>query len=244
MKISEESVIGELVAQDYRKAAVFQSNGIDFCCQGNRTIEDACNKKGLIPENLIKELNAIGKQQTGNDINYQSWPIDLLADYIEKTHHCYVTEKIPILKPYLEKICKVHGSQHPELLEIKDEFFAGADELTNHMRKEEMILFPFIRSLANSKQKNQAIVSAQFGTVENPIHMMMEEHDVEGKRFRKIAALSNDYITPVDACNTYKVTFAVLKEYEDDLHLHIHLENNILFPKAIALEQELSLQIN
>ncbi|MET3113436.1 regulator of cell morphogenesis and NO signaling [Pedobacter sp. CG_S7] len=240
MDISEKTIIGELVAEDYRTAAVFQSNGIDFCCQGNRTIKNACDKKEVMPESLINELNAIVKEQVKNTTDFQSWPIDLLADYIEKKHHRYVTEKITAIKPYLEKICKVHGIHHPELFAIKEEFFASADELTSHMKKEEQVLFPYVRTLVNSKKENQPLINTHFGTIKNPIAMMMQEHDIEGERFRKIAGLSNNYTPPADACNTYKVSFAMLKEYEDDLHTHIHLENNILFPKAIELEKELN----
>jgi regulator of cell morphogenesis and NO signaling len=170
--------------------------------------------------------------------DYQSWPIDLLADYIEKKHHRYVEEKSLEIKPYLEKICKVHGGHHPELFKINEHFNTAAGELAMHMKKEELILFPFIRKMAKAKQEHSGIGTPTFGTVQNPIQMMMNEHSAEGDRFRKIEELSNNYTPPENACNTYKVTFALLKEFERDLHLHIHLENNILFPKAIELEKD------
>ena len=244
MNITENNIIGELVAEDYRTAPVFQSNGIDFCCQGNRTIKEACVKKDLLPHVLIANLQSAVNKQADGLVDYQSWPLDLLVDYIEKKHHRYVAEKIPVIKHYLDKVCKVHGEHHPELFKIKDEFFASADELTSHMKKEEGILFPFISAICNSKQHHQTIDKPHFGTVKNPIKMMMDEHEIEGNRFREIAALSNNYTPPLEACNTYKVAFAMLKEYEQDLHLHIHLENNIMFPKAIALENELSASAN
>lgn len=239
MNITENNIIGELVAEDYRTAAVFHSRGIDFCCQGNRTIKDACAKKDLLTDILIADLQSAITKKTDGLVDYQSWPLDLLTDYIEKKHHRYVAEKIPVIKQYLDKVCKVHGEHHPELFEIKDEFFASANELTSHMKKEEDILFPFVRSVYDAKQQHQTIDQRHFGTIKNPIQMMMDEHEVEGNRFREIAALSNNYTPPQEACNTYKVAFAMLKEYEEDLHLHIHLENNIMFPKAIALENEL-----
>lgn len=162
-----------------------------------------------------------------------------MADYIEKKHHRYVEEKTREITPYLDKICRVHGDRHPELFEINEHFNATAGELAAHMKKEELILFPFVRKMAKAKQENTKLEAPHFGTVENPIQMMMHEHTAEGERFRKIETLSNNYTPPEDACNTYRVTFALLKEFEADLHLHIHLENNILFPKAIELEKQL-----
>jgi len=239
MNISEENIIGELVAADYRTASVFSAHGIDFCCQGNRTIKNACDSKNLKSELVIDDLQAVSKKQAEGAIDYASWPIDLLADYIEKKHHRYVKDKVPVLKQYLDKICKVHGANHPELLNINAEFSASATELLAHMKKEESIVFPFVRSAVDAKQTDVSILKPPFGTVRNPIQVMMQEHEVEGVRFREIAKLSNNYTPPEDGCNTYKVTFAMLEEFEEDLHLHIHLENNILFPKAILLEKEL-----
>ena len=175
---------------------------------------------------------------------FKKYSIDLLADYIEKKHHRYVQDKTLEIQPYLDKICKVHGERHPELLEIKEEFNASAGELAAHMKKEELILFPFIRKMTKAKLENTKVDAAHFGTVKNPIQMMMNEHTVEGNRFRKIEELSNNYTPPLDACNTYRVSFALLKEFEQDLHLHIHLENNILFPRAIEIEKELIQNLN
>lgn len=238
MKNLEEKIIGKIVAEDYRAASVFQKYGIDFCCQGNRTINDACQKKNLDASAVVKDLNKISESHTETTTDYQSWPLDLLADYIEKMHHRYVEEKIPVLKQFLEKIAQVHGSNHPELLEIVGHFHASAGELTAHMKKEEFILFPYIRKMVKSKHNGEQPGQPNFGSVENPIQMLMQEHDQEGERFREISRLSNNYTTPEDACNTYKVAYATLREFENDLHLHIHLENNILFPKAAEMEKE------
>lgn len=240
MNFQENNIIGELVAQDYRAAAVFKKYGIDFCCQGNRTIEDACVAKNLDSKLVVTDLNSINQVSSEGTTDYKSWPIDLLVDYIEKKHHRYVEEKTQEIKPYLDKICRVHGEHHPELFEINEHFNAAAGELATHMKKEELVLFPFVRKMAKAKQENTVPDTPHFGTVENPIQMMMNEHTTEGERFRKIETLSNNYTPPQDACNTYRVTFALLKEFEQDLHLHIHLENNILFPKAIELEKQLT----
>ena len=240
MNIQEDQIIGELVAKDYRTASVFKKYGIDFCCQGNRTINEACEKKKINPKSVLGDLDSIIQAQGVLATDYKSWPLDLLADYIEKKHHRYVEEKTAEIKPYLDKICRVHGERHPELIEINAHFNATAGELAKHMKKEELILFPFVRKLAKAKHEGSKLVLPPFGSIQNPISAMMDEHSTEGDRFRKIEELSNNYTPPADACNTYGVTLGLLKEFEQDLHMHIHLENNILFPKAIELEKELS----
>jgi regulator of cell morphogenesis and NO signaling len=153
-----------------------------------------------------------------------------------------VEEKLPILKQYLHKLCQVHGERHPELFEINEEFSQSAGELAAHMKKEEFILFPHIRKMVMTRKDKTQLDVPNFGTVQNPVQMMMDEHTTEGDRFEKIAMLSNKYTPPADGCNTYRVTYALLNEFEEDLHLHIHLENNILFPKAIEMERELTPQ--
>ncbi|WP_300675531.1 iron-sulfur cluster repair di-iron protein [Soonwooa sp.] len=240
---AKTDLIGDMVAEDFRTAAIFKKYGIDFCCKGGRTIEDACDKKDLDPNKIYSELEnlpslgAIG-------IDFKAWPLDLLADYVEKTHHRYVEEKTPIIQQFLDKLCKVHGDRHPELFEIRDLFNASAQDLAAHLKKEELVLFPFVRKMMNSKISGQAIEQPHFGTVENPVEMMKHEHTIEGERLEKIAQLTNSYTPPADACNTYRVTFAMLQDFENDLHTHIHLENNILFPKSIELEKEFSVVNN
>ena len=240
MTIQEDQIIGELVAQDYRTASVFKKHNIDFCCQGNRTIDDACKAKKIDEKIVVSDLNTLLQSKTDSSIDYKSWPLDLLADYIEKKHHRYVEEKSLEIKPYLDKICRVHGERHPELHEINEHFTATAGELAMHMKKEELMIFPYIRKMMKSQQENTKIASPVFESVQFPIQAMMDEHTTEGDRFRKIEEISNNYTAPEDACNTYRVTFALLKEFEQDLHLHIHLENNILFPRAIELEKILN----
>lgn len=235
MHITEKSNIASLVANDYRLAEVFKQFNIDFCCHGNRTIEEACLQKDI--SGLIRQLIAQSRTPDKSTIDYNSWPIDLLADHIENVHHRYVTRQIPVIKSYLDKICKAHGNRYPELFQIAALFNETAAELSMHMKKEELMLFPFIRKLAKAKGLGYKLHRPSLGSVENPILMMNHEHDAEGERFRKIAQLCSNYIVPADGCNTYKVAFALLKEFEEDLHLHIHLESNILFPKAIEMEK-------
>lgn len=237
METLDQKTIGEYVAQDFRTAALFSKYGIDFCCKGNRSIEEVCDKKDISPEALLEQLNAVLATKNDSGIDFKSWPLDLLADYIEKTHHRYVEEKIPVLLQFLDKLCKVHGATHPELFEINELFKGCAGELTQHMKKEELILFPFIKKMVKASITDELLLQPPFGSINNPIAMMMEEHEAEGDRFVKIVALTNNYTPPSDACNTYKVTFSMLNDFEQDLHKHIHLENNILFPKAVALEK-------
>lgn len=232
--------IGQFVADDFRTAAVFSNYGIDFCCKGDRTVEEVCKKNNIEVEELLGKLLEIQLSGSQQSIDYKSWPLDLLAEYIEKKHHRYVEEKSPVLRQFLDKLCKVHGQRHPELLEITTLFIGCTQAMAAHMKKEELIIFPFIKRMVKAKMEGTSIQSPQFATVENPIEMMKHDHEAEGDRFRKIVELTNNYTPPADACNTYKVTFAMLDEFEKDLHLHIHLENNILFPEAIKLEKSLS----
>ncbi|MCU7693611.1 iron-sulfur cluster repair di-iron protein [Haoranjiania flava] len=231
-----EQNIGQLVAKDYRAAAVFKKNKIDFCCNGNRTINEAADAKKLDKQKLAHELQEVLSANTSAEVDVNGWPLDLLADYVTKKHHRYIREKVPVLLQFLDKLCRVHGERHPELFEINNLFRASAEDLEMHLQKEEHVLFPFIEEMVAAGSQNHS-VNIPFGTVENPVSMMMDEHNVEGERFRKIAELTNEFNPPADACNTYRVAFAMLKEFEEDLHRHIHLENNILFPKAIALEK-------
>lgn len=236
MDITKESLIGQIVAENYKTSSVFKNAGIDFCCNGDRTLAEACNNDEEAIKQLIISLEETAAQKDNKaSVEFNYWPLDLLSDYIEKTHHRYVSAKTPEINEYLEKIIQVHGERHPELLEVDRLFKETAGQLAMHMKREELMLFPVIRKMTKTQRK----VKTLFGSIRNPIETMMNEHDDEGERFRQIAALTNNYTLPADGCETYRVTLALLQEFEDDLHLHIHLENNILFPKAIALEESL-----
>jgi len=240
MHIDNQSNIGKIVAENYKAAAVFKQYGIDFCCNGNRTIESACRKKQIDEEQLLAELQEAVTQKGTGEIDFKSFPLDLLADYIEKTHHRYVDRKIREITPYLRRIVEVHGDNHPELLVVEQLFQQSAGDLTAHMKKEELVLFPAIRRLVQSQLSGSTMSETPLGTIAEVIARMEQDHEAEGERFRHISELTDQYNPPADACNTYRVTFSLIDEFEEDLHRHIHLENNILFPKAIELEKTLS----
>jgi regulator of cell morphogenesis and NO signaling len=225
-----EQKVGSIVAGNFRTAKIFTDYGIDFCCKGGIKLSDACEKKGVDLGKITEEIEQVVKQK--DESNYQDFGMTDLVDHIVRVHHYYVETTIPTLKFYVEKIAKVHGDNHPELLEIRDEFFNTAAALTAHMKKEEFILFPYIKAMESAQKNHFPLSPAHFGDIENPIALMEEEHETEGDRFRIISELSNKYTPPADACQTYKVAFAMLQEFESDLHTHIHLENNILFPEA------------
>jgi regulator of cell morphogenesis and NO signaling len=239
MNITEESIIGDVVAADYRAAGVFSNYKIDFCCNGNRSLSTAAKEAEVNLESLIYSLGTLNKDTTESNNNYSNWSLDFLADYIYHNHHTYVEEKLPVIKQYLDKVTTVHGKEHPELFEVQKLFNDGAYDLVMHMKKEELVLFPFIKKMIHAEKENIALETPPFGTVENPIDMMQEEHNNEGERYRKISKLTNNYQVPSGACNSYQVLYKMLEEFEKDLHLHIHLESNILFKKALKLEQEL-----
>lgn len=241
MKTIQKNTIGEYVAQDFRTAALFSKYKIDFCCKGNKTLDEVCEAKGLDINKIESEINTILNSNVSSEIDFKSFSPNLLIDYILETHHVYIQDKTPILIAYLEKLCKVHGERHPELFEITNLFKISATDLLNHLQKEEVILFPFIKMMTSAIKSEVTIHQPGFGTVENPIAMLKHEHETEGDLFAKISELTNNYTPPKDACETYKVTFAMLKEYEKDLHKHIHLENNILFHKAVELQEKLTI---
>jgi regulator of cell morphogenesis and NO signaling len=241
MNIIDQLTIGEYVAQDFRTAAVFTKYKIDFCCKGDKTLDEVCQKKGLSTESIQEEVLSVLELKNDFGINFKSWPTDLLIDYILKTHHVYVEENTPILFTFLDKLCKVHGERHPELFEVNKLFKISGSELLNHLQKEEVILFPFIKTMEKALVENTTIEQPHFGSVYNPIAMLRGDHQTEGDLFAKISELTNNYTPPDDACNTYKVTYSMLQEFEQDLHKHIHLENNILFPKAQNMEEQFSI---
>ncbi|MCP4460343.1 MAG: iron-sulfur cluster repair di-iron protein [Cytophagales bacterium] len=237
---NEALTVGELVAEDYRKADIFKKYGIDFCCGGNRSLKETCEKEGISVDAVSQELAAIDDIIDRPSQNYNNWELDFLVDYIVNTHHIYVHEAIPVLEAYSTKVARVHGSNHPEVIEIANLFQAISEELQMHMHKEEVMLFPAIKKMVKDKNNNQPISSSPFGSISNPINMMEQEHESAGGNLKAISELSNEFTPPEEACATYQVLFAKLQEFENDLHQHIHLENNILFPKAIKLEAEFS----
>ncbi len=239
MNIKTSTPVGEIVKMNFKTARLFQVNRIDFCCGGNKTLSQACAEAGIEAQPLIEQLEDMAGDYDPDSHFINSLAPGELVDYIVKRHHSYVRNAIPFLKQNLDKLCEVHGDHHPELFEIRDLFYGSAGDLTMHMQKEELMLFPYIIKLAAAHRDNQPLGKSPFGSVSNPIAMMISEHENEGRRFAKIAELSDNYSIPGDACTTYRVTLKHLEDFEKDLHRHIHLENNILFPRAAELESEM-----
>lgn len=238
MDISQRT-IGSLVAEDFRRASVFKRHGIDFCCAGGRTLENACKKRGVSVNDVLVEFELAEKGRKGEAIRADKLDVGVLADYIVNHHHNYVRESVPGLREMTEKVARVHGAGNPDLVSISVQFREIALELEQHMAKEEGILFPYVKELEKHEQSGRSLTPPMFGTVRNPIRMMEQEHESAGSIMRGIRKLTNDYTPPEHACNTYRAAYTLLEEFEDDLHQHIHLENNILFPKATELEERL-----
>jgi regulator of cell morphogenesis and NO signaling len=240
-KISGENdeTLGQIAAKDLRKAQVFKKYGLDFCCGGKKTVKEACAEKGLDVTKVEKELQQADKMPTSRPLPYGDWSLDFLSDYIVNTHHSYVRKNLPDIKAYAEKVMKVHGNHHPELIRIHQLVQEIYAELMAHMVKEEKVLFPYVKELVAATNDTRLLHAAAFGTVQNPINMMEMEHELVGKNLEEIRELSNNYLLPEDACASYSLLYRMLDEFEEDLHLHIHLENNILFPKALEIEKKL-----
>jgi regulator of cell morphogenesis and NO signaling len=233
----DDETLGQIAAKDLRKAEVFKKYGLDFCCGGKKTVKEACAEKGLDVTKIEQELQQADKALSSRPIPYNDWSLDFLADYIVNTHHCYVRKTLPELVTYATKVASVHGQQHPELYKIKSLVDEVNEELSGHMVKEEKVLFPYIKTLVLANTNEQIPQAADFGTVQNLINMMEMEHELVGKNLDDIRLLSKNYTLPEDGCASYSLLYKILDEFENDLHLHVHLENNILFPKALDLEK-------
>ena len=237
-EINRKSTVADLVVEDFRNAEIFRKFGIDFCCGGKVSVAEACDKNDLSFHEVLEELQSI-PQLPHNTINYDDLKLDTLIDHIVSTHHTYVRESLPMLDEFSTKVARVHGESHPEVVEIFQNYRNVSDELKSHMMKEENILFPYIKEIAAAQDTSSNLPLCPFGNVSNPIRMMEQEHESAGGSLYEIKRLSNNYTPPENACNTYRVLYAKLQEFENNLHEHIHLENNILFPKAIEMENKL-----
>lgn len=233
-----QETIGEIVAKDYRKAQVFKKLGIDFCCGGKKTLNEVCDAKGVDMEAVKVELSAAQNvAQTLHD--FDKWHLDFLVDYIINIHHSYVKENIPFIQELATKVANVHSESHPEAIEVATIFKGLAADLSLHLMKEEKVLFPYIKELVCAQTYHKAVTPAIFGTVDNPTQMMEAEHEHAGQDLVNIRKVTDNYTLPEDACTSYSILYQKLQEFENDLFTHVHLENNILFPKAIKLEREL-----
>lgn len=221
--------LGEIVTEDFRTAGIFQNAGLDFCCGGKKPLEQACSEKNISIATIVEKLEDLKSSPANPGQNFNEWPMDFLADYIVNIHHTFVKKNLPDLLFYTQKIADVHGSNHPELTEVAELFGKINTELLQHLRNEEEVLFPAIKEAmkGNSLQARKTILSE--------ITRMNGEHEFAGGAMDKINEITDGYKVPADGCNTYMVTYKLLHQFEDDLHIHVHLENNILFPKALSL---------
>jgi len=227
--------IGEIVAADYRTATVFEHHGIDFCCGGKVALGTICAEKGLDPATITRELEAVLSEPAERSQNYSSWALPFLADYIVNTHHVYLKENDEQIAAYARKIAGVHGAHHPEVIRIAAIFDKIATDMTGHLKEEEEVFFPAIKRVDAARISGNTPDEKDRETIRASLLKLHREHEEIGDAIHEIRHLSNDYAIPADVCNTFMLTYRKLKEFEDDLHKHVHLENNILFPKAAEL---------
>jgi len=236
--LANGDTVGEIAARDIRKAEVFKKYGIDFCCGGKKSLKQVCEEKGLDLEIVEAELeNPVQQVSSSND--YNRWQLDFLADYIYNQHHLYYYNELPVLKGLITKVTQHHGGNHPELKYVHSLFAHLVEELDTHFMREENLVFPFIKALVLAKRTRNLETLDSQSSLNEAIQLMEVDHEGAGDILAEIQRLSNNYTPPADACNSYQFLYKKLKDLDEDLHQHIHLENNILFPKALKLEKEL-----
>jgi regulator of cell morphogenesis and NO signaling len=223
-----QPTVAQLAVSHPGALAVFTKYNIDYCCGGHRPLDEACKRKGLDPEKIMDEIFKSQSNGPSEALRLESWGSSLLVDFIVQNHHSYVKNAIPEILPLLDKVCDAHGGDSPHLLAIRQDFQDLAEELSSHMHKEEFVLFPAIKRLEAQEYGNVPLSI----TIQSPIAAMEHEHTLAGDLIKSIRAHSDNYTVPEFACPTYRVTYAKLKEFDDDLMMHIHLENNILFERV------------
>ncbi|MGB3007275.1 MAG: iron-sulfur cluster repair di-iron protein [Chitinophagaceae bacterium] len=241
-RLSSESdeTLGQLVAKDHYKAQIFKKYGLDFCCGGKKTVKEACKELGLDVTKVEQELQQPAVKSTSRPLPYNEWSPDFLADYIVNTHHTYVRKNLKDIMTYAEKVMNVHGNSHPELNKVWQLVQELNNDLLAHLPKEEEVVFPYIKKLVSVKNNTQLVSLADLKNGRQGVDLLENEHEAVGKNLHELRAITNNYTLPEDACASYTLLFNMLDEFEEDTHLHIHLENNILFPKAIELEKQLN----
>lgn len=218
-------------------AQVFEKFGLDFCCRGKRTLEEACQQQGVSLEAVEAELNSTLEQATESKIDFDQLNPAELSSYIKAAHHTYVRQKMPLISAHAAKVAMRHGDRHPELKSVDEKWQLVAEDLQQHMLKEEHILFPFIEKLQKAFDSDETTLLPDAEFIANPISVMEQEHERAGDLMAEIRKLTNDYTAPKEACTTWRLLLSELKEFEQDLHLHVHLENFLLFPKALQMEK-------
>lgn len=230
-----EKRIGDIVADNYHAAGVFREFGIDFCCGGGRTLADVCKKQQIEPGQVVQKLQQIYETGHPSAQNYNEWSPGFLIDYIENTHHRFVRQKTDEISAYAAKVAKVHGGRHPENVMIYESFVSLSNELLKHLNDEEKTVFPLIRMISSRKEKGKEITPEMRAELDEQLSLMVDDHEGAGEVMAKIRDLSHDFTPPEHACATYRILYMNLAGFEEDLHLHVHLENNILFQKAKQL---------
>ncbi len=221
---------------------IFEKLGIDYCCGGGKSLSDACAKAGVAVDEVLGSLKGIkNSDETSGSEGWQTASLAELIAHIVEKHHTFTRQELARLDALLAKVCSVHGQNHSELFRIQKQFQELSRDLEPHMLKEERVLFPYIIQMEEAAKNNRTLPAPPFGTVRNPVRVMMAEHDAAGDILRQMRELSSDYTVPEDACISYQTLYDALKALEADLHQHIHLENNILFPRAAEMEASLSL---
>jgi regulator of cell morphogenesis and NO signaling len=239
MLLDATKTVRDFAIENPSATRVFEKLKIDYCCGGNRPLSDACGEKGLDLDQVLHLLQQAGQERVAPESpGAQALPLASLINLIVVKHHVFTRDELERLTALLEKVCSAHGRNHPELLDIQSQFQTLRAELEPHMMKEERVLFPYITRLEMAMAENQPVPFAPFGHVQNPIAVMMREHDAAGEILKTIRELSKDFATPEDGCVSYRTLYNALEELEVDLHQHIHLENNILFPGSLELEQK------
>lgn len=236
--LSPEQSVGAWVTADYRLAAVFERHGIDFCCGGARSLAQACAEQGVSLETLMDETRQVTATASGGE-RYDQWALDFLADYIVNQFHADNRQTMPQIAGYAATVADVHGANHPETITIAQLWPQVQGDLGMHMRREELLIFPYIKRLVHSQAEGTAPKPLPSGSLKELIGTLEAEHDATGDALAELARLSGGYTPPEDACATYRTLYAMLAQFDADTKKHVHLENNILFPKAISLEEEL-----
>lgn len=231
------STVAELATTFPQSIMVLERLGIDYCCQGKQTIAQACSRKGITADELLTLINAAPQPSTG-DRTWEHEPMSEIITFIVGTHHRYTREALAMLSPVATKVRQVHGANHDELRLVEKLVHGLSDDLLPHMLKEEQVLFPYINAVEDASMLGTEPPLPFFGTVRNPIRMMMLEHETAGEKLLEIRTLTTNFALPQEACTSYRTLYGKLEELEQDLHRHIHLENNVLFPRAIDVEEK------
>ncbi len=236
MNFNPDTKVKQIVVEDPGATRIFEEAGVDFCCGGDKSLKDACAHADVSTTAILSRLRDASLTVAPNDVAWIHAPLGELTQHIREKHHRYVREAIPRVQALLQKVKSKHGENHLEIGSIEKDFLELGREMIMHMQKEEQILFPYIEALDRASKGNGTLEPPFFQTVRNPIQAMMKEHDSAGSLVRRIREASSGYALPADACASYQALYRDLHEFESDLHQHVHLENNILFPRAVEME--------